>query len=81
MISKTKNKLTKPLHCETSKLDGKQTRGLQTNFKMSGSEVLFTRHRPFKTRSKFYGENTEREVKRVLKGHIGKQKHDLTLIE
>lgn len=48
---------------------------------MSGSEVLFTRHRPFKTRSKFYDENTEREVKRVLKGHIGKQKHDLTLIE
>jgi len=55
------------------KLDEKQTPGLQTNFEISGSEVLFTRHRPFKTRSKFYDENTEGEGKRVLKRQIGKQ--------
>ena len=48
----------------------KQTQGLQTNFKMSESEGLFTWS---KTPSKFYDETTEGEVKKVLKSKIGSQ--------
>jgi len=59
MFSKPENKLTKQFTARRRNSMKKQTQGLQTNFKMSGSEVLFTRHRPFKTRSKFYDENTE----------------------
>ena len=42
MFSKTKNKLTKQFTARRRNSMEKQTQGLQTNFKMSESEGLFT---------------------------------------